>query len=100
MINGYGGVKIGNGVRIASYVCINTADHDFSDPEVFIKDQGMVVGTVTIDDDVWIGNHVVINRGVDIGKGCVIGSGAVVTKDIPPYSVAVGVPCRVIRSRK
>ncbi len=100
LIDGYGGVTIGMGVRIAAYVCINTADHAFENPDKFIMEQGYVVAPVIIEDDVWIGAGVQINKGVRIGRGCVIGSGSVVTKDIPPYSVAVGVPCQVIRSRK
>ena len=100
IIDGYGGVNIGEGVRIAPYVCINTADHEFDDPDKFIMEQGFVIAEVNIEDDVWIGVGSKINKGVRIGKGSVIGSGSVVTKDIPPYSVAVGVPCRVTRSRK
>jgi len=100
IIDATGGVKIGEGVRIAAHTCINTADHDYADPDLFIVDQGFLTAEVIIDDDVWIGSGVQINRGVKIGKGSVIGSGSVVTKDIPPYSVAVGVPCKVIKSRK
>lgn len=99
IIDGSGGVKIGHGVRIAPYVCINTADHNFSDPEIFIYQQGFKVAPVTIEDDVWIGAATQINKGVTIGKGAVIGSGSVVTRDIPPYSIAVGVPCRVVGAR-
>lgn len=100
IIDGFGGVKIGVGVRIAAYTCINTADHSFSDSSKFIKDQGYEVAGVEIEDDVWLGSGVKINKGVTIGKGSVIGSGSVVTKDIPPYSIAVGVPCKVVDSRK
>jgi len=100
IIDGFGGVTIGDGVRIAAYAVINTADHDFSDPERMICEQGFRVAPVTIEDDVWIGTGAVIGKGVRIGRGSVIGAGAVVTKDIPPYSVAVGVPCRVVRSRR
>ena len=100
IIDGFGGVSIGTGVRIAPYVCINTADHAFGDPDIFIMDQGFVTRPVVIEDDVWIGSGVHVNKGVTIGKGAVIGSGAVVTHDVPPYSVAAGVPCRVIKSRR
>ena len=53
---------------------------------------------VTIGNDVWLGGCTVICPGVTIGDGCVIGAGSVVTKDIPPYSIAAGNPCRVIRT--
>jgi hypothetical protein len=52
-----------------------------------------------IGNDVWIGANAVIMRGVTIGDGAVIGAGAVVTKDVPPYAVMVGVPAKQIRSR-
>jgi phosphonate metabolism protein (transferase hexapeptide repeat family) len=54
---------------------------------------------VTIGPDVWLGHGVVVMPGVRIGTGAAIGSGAVVTKDVPPYAIAVGVPARVIRYR-
>jgi acetyltransferase-like isoleucine patch superfamily enzyme len=53
---------------------------------------------ITIGNNVWIGGNVVINPGVTIGDNAVIGSGSVVTKSIPAHSLAVGNPCRVIRS--
>lgn len=52
---------------------------------------------VTIGDNCWFASNVVITGGVTIGDGCVIGAGSVVTRDIPPNSLAVGNPCRVIR---
>lgn len=100
IVDGFGGVQIGKHVRIAAFSTINTADHAFDDPDMLIREQGYVCAPVKIEDDVWIGTHVTINKGVTIGRGTVIGSGSVVTKDIPSYSVAVGNPCRVIRSRR
>ncbi|KQY55761.1 hypothetical protein ASD11_14715 [Aeromicrobium sp. Root495] len=52
-----------------------------------------------IGNDVWLGANVVVLRGVTIGDGCVVAAGAVVTKDLPPYSIAGGIPARVIRPR-
>ena len=56
-------------------------------------------GPVVIGNDVWIGSHVIILSGVTIGNGAVIGAGSVVTKDVPPYAVAYGVPAKVGRLR-
>ncbi|MEG1311858.1 MAG: CatB-related O-acetyltransferase [Romboutsia sp.] len=53
-----------------------------------------------IEDNVWIGANCVIMNGVTIGEGSVIGANSVVTKDIPPYSVAVGMPAKVLKNRK
>lgn len=53
-----------------------------------------------IGDDVWIGDRVTVLPGVHIGNGCIIAAGAVVTKDVPEYTVAAGVPARVVKERK
>ncbi len=53
---------------------------------------------VSIGNDCWLGANVVVCPGVTIGDGCVIGTGSVVTRDIPPMSIAVGNPCRVLRT--
>ncbi len=94
-----GAITIGHFVRIAPHVMIIAAQHRFDDPTRPIHGQGMKHAPITIEDDVWIGGGAHIMAGVRIGRGSVIGAGAVVTKDIPPFSVAVGVPARVIRSR-
>ncbi|MDH6228193.1 acetyltransferase-like isoleucine patch superfamily enzyme [Streptomyces sp. MJP52] len=52
---------------------------------------------VVIEDEVWIGGNAVVLPGVRIGRGPVIGAGGVVSRDVPPVTVAVGVPCRVLR---
>lgn len=88
-------VKIGDNAFIAPNVAIYTAGHPLHASE---RNQGLEYARpVTIGNNVWIGGNVVILPGVTIGDNCVIGGGSVVTKDIPPYSLAVGNPCRVIR---
>ena len=62
--------------------------------------QGCSPEDVVIEDDVWIGSRCVILGNVRVGRGSVIGAGSVVTKDIPPFSIAVGVPCKVVKKRK
>ena len=99
-ISAMGGVEIGNHVLIGPYVIIHSANHKFDRLDIPIQEQGWDKLGTTIDDDVWIGANAIVLPGVTIGKGSVIGAGIVVTKDIPPYSVAVGVPAKVIKSRK
>lgn len=89
-----GQILIGDRVMFGANVTIATVGHPVHpDYRTF-----MYAETVTIKDNCWIGAGVVINPGVTIGENCVIGSGSVVTKDIPDNTVAVGNPCRVLRS--
>ncbi|MUL35823.1 hypothetical protein BWI75_05515 [Gloeocapsopsis sp. AAB1 = 1H9] len=93
-------IKIGKDCRIASHLGIYANNHTFTDPNCKIKEQGNSYQGIVIEDDCWLGSGVRIVDGVTVGQGSVIGAGAVVTKDIPPYSIAVGVPAKVIKSRK
>lgn len=100
LIYGNGGVDIGDNVLIAAHSSINTVSHHAERTEVPINEQGIYLDPVVIEDDVWLGLNVSVLQGVRIGKGSIIGAGAVVTRDIPPYSIAVGIPAKVIRSRR
>jgi acetyltransferase-like isoleucine patch superfamily enzyme len=99
VLYGHGGLEIGNGVRISAHVVIVPMNHIYKNREIPIYMQGETRKGIKIEDDVWIGAGAKILDGVKIGTGSVIGAGAVVTKDIPPYSVAVGIPARVIKKR-
>jgi acetyltransferase-like isoleucine patch superfamily enzyme len=99
-INGIGNVIIGNDCMIGPHVVIISGTHNYTDLTVPIRKQGSVKKRIVIEDNVWLAANVNVMPGVRIGKGSVIGAGAVVTKDIPPYSIAVGVPARIIKSRK
>ena len=93
-----GHMKIGNNVVIADGVYISDNLHGFEDINSPVMPQPLShPGPVTIEDDVWLGEGVCVLPNVTIGKHSVIGSNSVVTKDIPPYSVAVGVPAKVIK---
>ncbi len=98
-ISGPGHVKIGKDCLIAAHSGIVANNHNFADPLQKIQEQGITRKGIVIEDDCWLGYGVKVLDGVTIGQGSVIGAGAVVTKDIPPYSVAVGVPARVHASR-
>ena len=95
-----GGIKVGSHVQMGPNVTITAENHHFNDPALRIDQQGVYHQGVVIEDDVWIGGRATILDGVTIGRGSVIGAGAVVTKSIPPYSIAIGVPAKPIRSRK
>ncbi len=96
---GHGGLTIGNDVRIATHTVIVAADHNFSDPDRLIREQGVEAKPITIGDDVWIGANACILGGVEIGRGSVIGAGSVVTQSVPPMSIAVGNPAKVVKQR-
>ena len=92
---------IGDHVMMAPEVCIYTKNHATSRVDITMDQQGFrPTQPVHIGNDVWIGRRVMIMPGVTIGDGCVIGAGAVVAKDIPPYSVVVGNPARIVKNRK
>jgi acetyltransferase-like isoleucine patch superfamily enzyme len=99
VICGNGGVDIGEHVMVASHCVINTVSHNFANIEIPMNCQGTNCDPVTIEDDVWIGTGAIILQGVRIGRGSIIGAGAVVTKSIPPFSIALGVPARITASR-
>lgn len=99
-IRGQGGVHIGDGVYTGTHVQIAAVNHVYDDPDTYIKDQGITAQGITIEDDVWLASNVVVVDGVTIGKGSVVGAGAVVNKNLPPYSVAVGIPARVVKDRR
>ncbi len=96
-----GPVDIGKRVMMGPEVVVYTRNHAFNRVDIPMQKQGYgEYQKVTIGDDVWIGRRVIILPGVTIGSSSIIGAGAVVAKDIPPYSVAVGNPARVIKNRK
>ncbi|MGE3077123.1 MAG: DapH/DapD/GlmU-related protein [Dehalococcoidia bacterium] len=95
-ISARAGVTIGKNVAIGQYSII--MDDDYHSP-MDHRQQGKRA-PIVIEDDAWLGARVIVLRGAVIGKGAVIGANSVVTGVIPPYSVAVGSPARVIRNTK
>ena len=92
-----GPVDIGNHVNLAQGITVTALNHNFSDTNKRIDEQGVSTNPVTIEDDVWVGANAVILPGVTIGEHCVVAAGAVVTKDVPPHSLVAGVPAKVIK---
>jgi acetyltransferase-like isoleucine patch superfamily enzyme len=99
-------VFLNQGVRIACSQEISIGDNALIGDETVILDNdyhGVAnspakAAAVTIESDVWLGTRVIVLRGVTIGRGSVVGAGAVVTRSIPPFSFAAGVPAKVIKS--
>ncbi|HSB22336.1 MAG TPA: DapH/DapD/GlmU-related protein, partial [Burkholderiaceae bacterium] len=96
-----GTVRLGRGCIVAPNVFISSGTHPFRlQPHLPIREQERLSDQqgndrpIWIQDDCWLGVNAVICPGVVVGKGSVVGANAVVTEDVPPYSVAVGVPAR------
>jgi len=94
-----GNIVIGNNCPIGPGVVMRTANHKYLRSDRKIQDQGHDIADILVENDAWIGANAVILSGVRIGMGAVVGAGAVVTKDVPPMAVVVGVPAKVIRYR-
>lgn len=97
-IGAAGGIVIEDDVSLAHATTVLTEEHDYTRPGP-LRETPLLFDQVTIRRGVWIGAGVRITAGVEIGEGSVVGAGAVVTHDVPSYSVAAGVPARVLRDR-
>jgi acetyltransferase-like isoleucine patch superfamily enzyme len=93
-------IIIGEDCLIAQNTVIRSDDHKFDDINNLIRNQGRVGADIIIEQDCWIGANVVVLKGVHVGAHSVIGAGAIVTKSFPAYSVIVGNPAKLIKSRK
>lgn len=93
-----GPVTIGHHVNLAQGITVTALNHNFSDPDVRIDEQGVSTSPVKIGSDIWIGANAVILPGVEIGDHSVVAAGAVVTKDVPPHSLVAGVPAKIIKT--
>lgn len=92
-----GPVIIGNAVIFAQNIVMSGLNHSYEDIAIPISKQKETTAVIIVEDECWIGANAVITAGVTIGKHSVVAAGSVVTKSIPPYSVAVGNPARVIK---
>jgi acetyltransferase-like isoleucine patch superfamily enzyme len=85
---------------LAQNITITPYSHISDNPDELIVKQGGHCEKVTIGKDCYIGMNTAIMYSGSMGEGAVVGAGAVVNKPIPPYSIAVGVPAKVIKTRK
>ena len=98
-LHAHKGLEIGDESLLAQNITITPYSHKFEDPLKTIISQGGFSRKVSIGRDCYLGMNVSVLWSADIGDGSVIGSGSVVVNPIPPYSIAVGVPAKVIRKR-
>lgn len=94
-----GKIRIGNSIDIGSGTHFCCGSYDYSDVEKLPSSQRLGTKGITVGDLAWIGSRVIILDGNTIGEKSIVGAGAVVTQDIPPNSIATGVPAKVKKSR-
>lgn len=99
VLNGGDSITVGRKCLISGFVYLQTSQHRFDQQGVAMRDQGYVHEPVVLEDDVWLGTHVVIMPGVTMGSGSIAGSNAVVTKSVPAGDVVGGVPAKTLTSR-
>jgi acetyltransferase-like isoleucine patch superfamily enzyme len=100
VIYGHGGVTVGDNTLIAMHSRILSSNHTIPGRDGLIRNHPDVLLPTTIGKDVWLGAGVTVLGGVTVGDGCVVAAGAVVTKDLPPYSISMGIPAKVVRFRE
>jgi acetyltransferase-like isoleucine patch superfamily enzyme len=98
-VNCYLDIEIGASTLIADWVYICDFDHRTEDISVPIKDQGLAKSPVRIGPDCWLATKVTVLRGTDIGRGTVIAANSVARGTVPSYSIAAGMPARVVKDR-
>ncbi len=99
VLYGHGGIEIGDHSLVSMHCCILSSEHTLAPVGVTIRSQPDILHPTRIGRDVWLGARVTVLGGVSIGDGCVVGAGAVVTRDLPPGTIARGVPARPGRYR-
>ncbi|MDD5093468.1 MAG: acyltransferase [Dehalococcoidia bacterium] len=94
ILDGRGGIEIGNNVNFSTGVWLWTAQHDVNDPYF-----SMSTGRIVIEDYAWLSCRTTVLPDTSIARGAVVAAGAVVTKDVPPFKIVAGVPAQVIGER-
>jgi acetyltransferase-like isoleucine patch superfamily enzyme len=93
-------VRVGRGTLLAAYCYLIGGDHDFSDPDRPVLEQGRRSLGVSVGEGAWLGAGAKILDGVTIGDRAIVGAGAVVRDAVPDGSIAVGIPARVVGQRE
>lgn len=99
VFNGGDSITVGKKSLISGFTYLQTSMHGYASSNIAVQDQGYDHAPVVLEDDTWLGTHVVILPGVNVGKGGVVGSNAVVTKNVEANQVVAGVPAKPIKER-
>jgi acetyltransferase-like isoleucine patch superfamily enzyme len=94
ILDGRGGIRLGNDVNLSSQVAIWTMQHDPRDPAFKV-----VSAPVVVEDHAWLSFRCTLLPGVTVARGAVVAAGAIVTADVPPYTIVAGIPARPIGTR-
>lgn len=100
VFNGGDSITVGEKTLISGFVYLQTSMHGFKDRNLSVQEQGYDHLPVVLEEDVWLGTHVVILPGVRLEKGVVVGSNAVVTKSVEAYKVVGGIPAKELKERE
>ena len=98
-ISGKGRVTIGNNFHSGTDCLMITQNHNYDNGEKIPYDASYILKSITIEDNVWLGDRVIVLGGVTIGEGAIIQAGSVVVKNIPKYAIAGGHPANVFSQR-
>lgn len=98
-LGGAGGLTIGDDCIVGQYLSCHPENHNYNDPDLLIRHQGVNRKGIKIGSNCWIGSKVTVLDGVTIGSGSIIAAGSVVTKSFPANSIIGGVPAKLLKSR-
>src|SRR5918992_3161096 len=93
-------VRVGKSILMAAYTYLVGGDHLYDRIDIPVLEQGRTARGIEVADHVWLGAHVVVTDGSRVGRDAIIGAGAVVVGDVPEFSVAAGIPAKVVRDRR
>ena len=93
-------VRLGKNTLVAAYTYLVGGDHLYERIDTPVLHQGRTAQGIEVDDNVWLGAHVVVSDGSRIGRDAIIGAGAVVIGEVPPFHIAAGVPAKIVRDRR
>ncbi len=99
VVYGHGGVTIGDDSLISMHCRILSSNHAMPPPDTLIRSQPDILLPTKIGRDVWLGAGVTVLGGVTVGDGCIVGAGAVVTKNLSPGCIAMGIPAQIAGMR-